>query len=195
MSKPLTNNEIQVLQENLDLFGSPLNDADTQTSKTKRQTNSKARKPNRAKQTTSHVEPATTDMLVEIEKATPIPDAKADYSLIKYLAIRATSGSAAKERLENQGAQVINYALEKRDPALRNISDALLNLGLEYRLDNQTIHWVLIEDNLTTEEHRACSHTEIAFYADWFTEEKNRIRQLRGTAYLDACSLIAQKLL
>lgn len=257
MSKPLTNNELLVLQENLDLFGLPEDIPASKTKKnspkTKKRTaatqkgrNNKSNSiVNQAAESSTKATPATTDMLNELAEVqsqeikevqettvpasrpkeqsakeqptstiktatepsifeasifeSPLPETAIEEndsasSPEKYLAVRAASSTSAKELLENEGAHVINYALEKRDPALRNISDSLLDLGMEYRINNQTIHWLLIEDELCIEDHLSKPYVEIAFSSNWFEKEKERIRQLRGIAYLDACLEIAQKL-
>lgn len=211
MTKPLTNNEIMVLQENFDLFGAPQHDLPAKASKpgarAKLKTSVKNSAPKRAHQKAVSRQPATADILASLKgdeptliERTTIEHITTERTTtpsplsVKYLAVRAASGTAAKDFLESRNARVIDYALEKRDPALRNISESLLDLGMEYWINDQTIHWVLIEDSLTSEEHQANDRIEIAFYADWFAAEKKRIRQLRGAAYLDACSLVAQKL-
>lgn len=257
MSKPLTNNELLVLQENLDLFGSPEDIPAPKTKKnspktrkrtapTQKGRNSKSNSiVSQTSESTTKATPATADMLnalAEVESQeikevqettvpatplkepstkeqptptiktatessifstsifeTPTPEAPIEEhdsasSPEKYLAVRAASSTAAKDLLENDGAHVINYALEKRDPALRNVSESLLDLGMEYRINNQTIHWLLIEDELSVEDHLSKPYVEIAFSSNWFEKEKERIRQLRGIAYLDACLEIAQKL-
>ena len=93
-----------------------------------------------------------------------------------------------------QGATVINSELEKRDPALKNITEALHAKGLEYTVDGCALYWFQIEDPKGLEYYLTLNEVEVGFYSDWFEKEKSRIRGHAGNRYYDACEAIASSL-
>lgn len=110
----------------------------------------------------------------------------------KIIAVRLKSIYHGKAGFDLQGAEVLNAGLEKRDPALRNINEALLDNGLAYDIDGCGLHWFLIEDNRDVNYYLGLNEVEIAFETDWFEAQKARIRGYSGVRYYDACADIAR---
>ena len=86
---------------------------------------------------------------------------------------------------------MVNYHLEKRDPALRNFTDACLDLGLEYQIDGCNFYWFQIDDEHPVGFYQRFREIELVFTAQWFEEQKTRIRGLAGAEYIDACRELA----
>jgi hypothetical protein len=107
------------------------------------------------------------------------------------IAVRLKSFYHGNAGFEYQGAKVLNSGLEKRDPALRNITEALYDRGLNFDVDGCALHWFLIEDDHDVNHYLTLNEVEVAFEADWFEAEKSRIRGFTGARYFDACSDIA----
>lgn len=112
----------------------------------------------------------------------------------KYVAVRLRSAQHGNVGFSLQKATVINYSLEKRDPALRNLTEALYTLGLEYKLGGCALHWFHIDDKREPEYYLNLREVEFAFTTEWFDGEKARIRGLAGFEYIDACADIAKSL-
>jgi len=110
----------------------------------------------------------------------------------KIILVRLKSFYHGKTGFDQQGADVINAGLEKRDPALRNINEALLDQGLVYEVDGCGLHWFLIDDDRDVDYYLGLNEVEIAFDAAWFDTQKARIRGYAGIRYYDACVAIAQ---
>ncbi len=203
MTKPLTENEASVLQENFDLFGSD-NTSNNVALKTR-----KPRKKSTQTSTTNTPEPL--ELLTDTAQPTNNPEgvsqtpSQATHKSIsstpptinspeKLLAVRASSAHAAADQLSQLGINVINYSMEKRDPALKNVADALLDLELEFRIENQSLHWVLVDDERQEAQLLECNFIELVLTCAWFDGEKQKIRRLRGRAYIDACMNLARQL-
>jgi len=203
MTKPLTEHEESVLQENFDLFGS---------NNTSNNAAPKLRKPRkRPAQTGATNTPLPLELLIDPEQPSNSPEAANQTppptthkltnsapphlnSPEKLLAVRATSANAAADQLSQLGINVINYSMEKRDPALKNVADALLDLELEFRIENQSLHWVLVDDERQEAQLLECNFIELVLTCAWFDGEKQKIRRLRGRAYIDACTELARQL-
>lgn len=110
----------------------------------------------------------------------------------KYVAVRLKSIHHGEERFSAKGSTIINSRMEKREPALKNISDALYDLGLDYEIDKQGMVWFLIDDDQSAEEHLCYADIEIAFDASWYETQKARIRGYTGMHYYDACVELAK---
>lgn len=110
----------------------------------------------------------------------------------KIVAIRLKSIYHGKAGFGQQGAEVINAGLEKRDPALRNINEALLDHGLVYDIGGCGLYWFLIDDRRAVDYYHGLNEVEIAFDVDWFEAQKARIRGYSGVRYYDACAAIAR---
>ncbi len=232
MAKPLTRNEIHVLQENLDLFGelqpeddtTPIGAQSAPYGKSGRNTKKRKVASSKPAKQAFPQTPATQDLLdlpaqetsnnsampkIEPENMDSKPETtmaeqanqpedgsptEADGPQLIYLAVRAKSATTAKDFLESHGIQVENYAMEKRDPTLRNIHEALLDQGLEYRQNDNIIHWALINHDQPPARLLTYDMIEVAFEADWLETHKQSIRRLKGGDYLDACANIARQL-
>lgn len=110
----------------------------------------------------------------------------------KYVAIRLKSIHHGEERFSAKGSTIVNSRMEKREPALKNITDALFDLGLDYEIDKHSLVWFLIDDDQAAEEHLCYVDIEIAFEASWYEAEKARIRGYTGIHYYDACVELAK---
>ncbi|BFM14796.1 hypothetical protein R50073_09790 [Maricurvus nonylphenolicus] len=110
----------------------------------------------------------------------------------KYVAIRLKSIHHGEERFSAKGCTIINSRMEKREPALKNITDALFDLGLDYEIDKHSLVWFLIDDDQSAEEHLCYVDIEVAFEACWYEAEKARIRGYTGIHYYDACVELAK---
>lgn len=209
MTKPLTHNEISVLEENFDLFGSPieqlpnLNDQPTNGLRHYAGKSAKADEKNSMScgedlfgPTVAPTQPARPAPQQTIDAPAPTKTAAintTEESSEKYFGLRASSTTKAKEILARYDISIINYALEKRDPALRNLSDALFDSGLEHQINRQSLYWFLIDDDRQCRQLFELGPVEITFCAQWFADQKKRIRPLRGADYINACADIASQ--
>jgi hypothetical protein len=112
----------------------------------------------------------------------------------KYIAVRLKSVHHGLTGFSIQEAKVINYSLEKRDPALKNIMESLLELGLEFNIDGCGIYWFHIDDDRDLEFYRSLREVEFVFSTEWLDGKKAGIRGYSGMAYVDACTAIAKEL-
>lgn len=110
----------------------------------------------------------------------------------KYIAVRLKSVYHGKAGFTQQGAVVLNSGLEKRDPALHNITEVLCDNGLAYKIDGCALHWFLIEDKQDVDYYLGLNEIEVAFERSWFETQKARIRGYSGMRYYDACAEIAK---
>lgn len=204
MTKPLSDNELTALEENLDLFDSRhQNDAATEhkpTPKTQRSIPTKAATA-KSQITAKNFEIFDTDCpqtgmtkTSKESKPNPSPETRSpvENTSLKLLAVRGKSACEAASKLSGKGATVVDYSIDKRDPALRNFALALLDRGLEFRLKEQLVHWVLINDNRPATEIEQWKSIELVISQIWFEEEKKKIRELKGIAYIDACTQLAE---
>ena len=76
--------------------------------------------------------------------------------------------------------------MERRDPALRNFIEGFQQRGLEMEVDGCPLHVFLIKDTRDTDYYQPFNEVEACFDADWFEQEKAKIRFLKGMAYHDA---------
>ncbi|MAZ87699.1 MAG: hypothetical protein CL693_08635 [Cellvibrionaceae bacterium] len=217
MSKSLSHQEQHVLQDNFDLFGETTDKDKAQQKATKIKSPTTAKPPHRTPQkqnagatakqpenTTKrrpqkrtqankktpekkHV-PQTTDCAPALDQLHPNDKG------ISYLAIRASSADAGIKQLKELGVGIDNYAMDKREITLKNVADALLDRGLKYRIDQQTIHWVLSDSEIDTQTLKQQDWIELSINKAWFDAQKFRIRRLKGIAYLEACAMIAQQI-
>ena len=112
----------------------------------------------------------------------------------KYVAVRLRSQHHGQIGFSLQNANVINYALEKRDPALKNLAEALYEKGLEYSINGCNLYWFHIDDTREPSYYLNLREVEFAFTRKWFELEKARIRGYSGLQYIDACADIANNL-
>lgn len=110
----------------------------------------------------------------------------------KHVAVRLKSYYHGDKGFQYNGATVVNAALEKRDPALRNITEELHNLGLAFQLDGCSLFWFQIDDDQSVDFYSKFNEVELAFESDWFDAQKSRIRSMGGKLYYNACADIAK---
>lgn len=204
MTKSLSDNELTTLKENLDLFDPKhQNDAAIE-----RKLKRKTQRPTPKKTATTKSQTTTqsfeifdadcpkSDTAVNPKKPKPEnPSETASLTVdssMKLLATRGKNAAEAASKLTARGVTVIDYSIDKRDPALRNFALALLDRGLEFRIEGQLVHWVLINDSRATTEIQQWKSIELAISQIWFDEEKRKIRELKGIAYIDACTKLAE---
>ena len=158
-----------------------------------------AHKPEPYKAEPRKTEASITNDTPSTEPARAAPAALAsssDYSATgrQILGVRSTSALQAREWLSAQGVTIENYAIEKRDPALRNLAEALLERGVEFRSEGRALEWFLISSEQPSSELLQLPAVEVAFSVAWFDEQKAHIRRLKGGDYIDACGVIAGRL-
>lgn len=98
---------------------------------------------------------------------------------------------------EYQGASVIDYHIEKRDPALRNIHSAVVGSKLETEIDGCQVYWFLINTNNEqngVDHYLNLNEVELCIPAADFTAFTQSIRGLKGVPYLDACDAFTESL-
>lgn len=83
--------------------------------------------------------------------------------------------------------QLIDANIEKRDPALRNLVDGLLDRGMEFLVDGCRLFWLQIDDDNSLEYYQSLNEVECVFYSDWFEEKKKSIRYRHGASYVQGC--------
>ncbi len=110
----------------------------------------------------------------------------------KYIAVRLKSIHHGEDRFSAEACSIVNSRMEKREPALKNITDALYDLGIEYEIDSHALFWFLIDDDQAVDEHLCYADIELAFEASWYDAEKARIRGYTGIHYYDACVELAK---
>ncbi len=110
----------------------------------------------------------------------------------KYIAVRLKSIHHGEDRFSAEACTIVNSRMEKREPALKNITDALFDLGIEYEIDSHALFWFLIDDDQAVDELLCYADIELAFEASWYDAEKARIRGYTGIHYYDACVELAK---
>lgn len=108
--------------------------------------------------------------------------------MLKHVAVRLRLSSDGEKAFKIQKSSVVNSVLEKRDPALRNIIEALIHKGLAYTVDGCDLFWFQVEDQRTPEYYEQMNEVEVVFSSEWFEKEKEKIRHYGGAKYYDACS-------
>lgn len=112
--------------------------------------------------------------------------------MIKHIAVRLKSPHHGHTGFSVQKSTVLNSGLDKRDPALRNLTEALYARGLAYAVDGCSLYWFQVEDNRSLEHYRHLNEVEVAFESAWFDAHKARIRGFSGNRYYDACADLAK---
>ncbi len=233
MSKPLSPQELSVLQENLDLFSSPLqhlNNAQQETKKsmpsinvtrktasskrplTQAQSKAKGRPRQRASKidaNTPHLnqqlplerdDPKRKQTIRHSKSCAPAmppqkPSRLGPFGVGKQILwVRSASLSQAKEVIEEKGITIDNYALEKRDPALRNLSATLFAKELSIHAKGEQLYSFLINSEQTSQALHQKEGIEVVFTCEWFELRKSAIRGLKGGDYIDACANLAEEL-
>ena len=112
--------------------------------------------------------------------------------MLKHIAIRLKKAHHAGIAFSIKKASVINSALEKRDPALKNLTEALHSKGMEFTVDGCMLYWYQIEDSRPLSFYAALNEVECVFDSAWFESEKEKIRHLSGVRYYDASAGLAE---
>lgn len=113
--------------------------------------------------------------------------------MIKHIAVRLKSPHHGYAGFTVQKSTVLNSGLDKRDPALKNITEALYDNALEYRVDGCSLFWFQVDDEHSLDYYLNMNEVEIAFDSAWYEKEKARIRGFSGHRYYDACAELAKQ--
>lgn len=112
------------------------------------------------------------------------------------IAVRLRSVYHGKTGFEFRGASVIDYNVEKRDIALKNIHQSLLNQKLAAEVDGCQLYWFLIDSNDAQKDELyflTFNEVELCLPVADLEVTKNAIRGLKGVAYLSACEEYANQ--
>ncbi len=112
--------------------------------------------------------------------------------MLKHIALRLRKPHDARIAFTIRKTTIINSALEKRDPALRNLTEGLYANGLEFEVDDCRLYWFQIDDEKTVEFYLSFNEVECAFTSSWLEEQKARFRYMAGIKYYDASSGLAK---
>lgn len=113
--------------------------------------------------------------------------------MLKHIAVRLQKAHHADIGFSQKNAKVINASLEKRDPALKNLTEGLHARGLEFVVDGCSLYWFQIEDDRPPSFYAALNEVECVFGSAWFEAEKDKIRHMSGTRYFDASAGLAEQ--
>lgn len=113
--------------------------------------------------------------------------------MLKHVAVRLKLSSDGEKAFAIQKSDIVNSVLEKRDPALRNIIEALQDRGLAYSVDGCDLYWFQVDDERTPCYYQKMNEVEVVFSSEWFEKEKEKIRHYGGIKYYDACSNLVQE--
>ncbi|TQV84018.1 hypothetical protein FKG94_04955 [Exilibacterium tricleocarpae] len=113
--------------------------------------------------------------------------------MLKHIAVRLQKVHHAEIGFSLKNAKLVNAALEKRDPALKNLLEGLNRNGLEYVVDGCDLYWFQIEDERPLSFYASLNEVECVFDSSWFETEKEKIRHLSGVRYFDASAGLADQ--
>ena len=118
--------------------------------------------------------------------------------MLKHIAVRLKRSSDAEiafkpNEKHSHKRQLVGAKLEVRDPAVKNYAEALYERGLDYFVDDCKLFWFQIDDANPVDYYTDFNEVECVFDSVWFEEEKNRIRYLQGTKYVDECHKLAER--
>lgn len=124
------------------------------------------------------------------------PEANQDQNS-KYIAVRLRRFADAEIAFSAsdqyiQPRKLLASRVDRRDPALRNFSEGLEKCGLQFKVDDCPLYWLLIEDQNSCAYYAAMNEVECVFSAAEFEEFKKSIRYLQGMQYVDKCIERAQ---
>lgn len=111
--------------------------------------------------------------------------------MLKHIAVRLQKPQHADIGFKIKNSTVINASLEKRDPALKNLTEGLHNKGLEFVVDGCALYWFQIEDQRPISFYAALNEVECVFESAWFEAEKEKIRHMSGIKYYDTSAGLA----
>lgn len=116
----------------------------------------------------------------------------------KYIAVRLTRMSDAEKAFGDYGKwknkrQLLTSRVDRRDPALRNLTEGLHKRGLQYIVDGCDLYWLQILDKNSLGYYLEKNEVECVFYCDWFDEFKRSIRYFQGKQYVDQCIALGEK--
>ncbi|GLS25261.1 hypothetical protein [Marinibactrum halimedae] len=113
--------------------------------------------------------------------------------MLKHVAVRLRRFHHGQVAFELNGARVVNSALDKRDPALKNLTEGLLNRNLEYTIDGCELYWFQIDDDKPVSYYEPMNEVEVVFESDWFEAKKDSFRHMSGMRYFDASAGLADE--
>jgi hypothetical protein len=90
---------------------------------------------------------------------------------------------------ENQHADIIFSAFDKRDNAIKNLQEELCyRRGMAFSVDGCDLFWYVIDDQRSVEYYTDFNEVECVLSADWVEAQKAKISGLSGFRYYDACA-------
>ncbi|ROS01871.1 hypothetical protein EDC56_2320 [Sinobacterium caligoides] len=90
---------------------------------------------------------------------------------------------------ENQKAEILYSAFDKRDNAIKNLQEELCSRrGMEYDVDGCGLHWFVIDDNRPADYYLEFNEVECVLEDEWFNSAKASISGYSGFRYYDACA-------
>ena len=90
---------------------------------------------------------------------------------------------------DNQKADVLFSAFEKRDNAIKNLQEELCSRrGMQYDVDGCGIYWFVIDDQRSIDYYLEFNEVECVLDGDWLDEAKAKISGYSGFRYYDACA-------
>jgi hypothetical protein len=113
----------------------------------------------------------------------------------KLLAVRlryASDSAYAFRTRNNITTEIHSTSAEKLSPAIKNVSQALYDKGVEYFIDDCPVFWLIIENKLPLEDYFSVPEVEYACSYDWFHEQTKRIRNYAGLKYIEACDSLVK---
>ncbi|GAB2190738.1 hypothetical protein [Sessilibacter sp. MAH2] len=113
--------------------------------------------------------------------------------MLKHIAVRLRKFHHGQLAFDLNNSTVINAAIEKRDPALKNLVEGLINRGLEYTVDGCDLYWFQIDDDHPISHYAPLNEVEVVFESDWFEQKKESFRHMSGLRYFDASAGLAEE--
>lgn len=113
--------------------------------------------------------------------------------MLKHVAVRLRKFHHGQLAFELNNATVINANIEKRDPALKNLIEGLIDKGMEYTVDGCNLFWFQIDDNHPLEHYEPMNEVEVVFDSEWFENKKESFRHMSGMRYFDASAGLAEQ--
>jgi len=111
--------------------------------------------------------------------------------MLKHIAVRLRKFHHGQLAFEMNNSTVINANIEKRDPALKNLIEGLINHGMDYTVDGCDLYWFQIDDEFPVSHYQPMNEVEVVFESEWFEQKKESFRHMSGMKYFDASAGLA----
>lgn len=113
--------------------------------------------------------------------------------MLKHIAVRLRKFHHGQLAFELNNSTVVNANIEKRDPALKNLIEGLIDQGLAYSVDGCDLFWFQIEDDYPASHYAPFNEVEVVFESAWFEAQKDSFRHMSGMKYFDASAGLAKQ--